>query len=850
MSKKTVNPKLKPIEKERQQPPVKGTGKNTGAHLLSDLGTRISARPYLILAILLFVAVSLIYFPVAYQKQFPIAHDITQWEAAANTVIEYNKTHSDRALWAPNMFSGMPAYMISFPNRYPFLESLTRLTDKAINWRIFLLILGGLGIFVLLKFLGMDHWICFFGAVAFIFSCHWVGLLDIGHNTKFRAIMYIPWVMWALMYLRKKPGLLGMGLLATFLITQLRENHPQITYYLYLFIGMYWVFTLIETFLSKKWKQFILYTCLAIAAFGLTALAVMNPYLSTWEYNHYTMRGGATGLDTAYAQGWSFQPSETMSFIMPEFYGGVSAPVTNDMNSPLRGFTTYWGGMESTQVYLYFGLIVLFFGFFAFWGKHRRFAVFLWIASFLFAMMSFGKYTPFLSGLLLRYLPFFNKFRVPAMILAMVQVNAVILAALGIDTIIDRCRNADKATVKRMLRLFLIVGCIFLIFSATATTIFGGMKLLTSEEVELQKQYPQAAQVFEQLREHRLGMIHKSGMLSMALLTIALGAVYLFSIKKIPHYVMIILLILLAFIDLWPYTGRSLRRLEPLQKHRNYFALQDYDEFLLQDQTNSRIFTPDERVPGRWAYHHRTIWGYSAAKLQIYDNLLNRSILGQFNRYRQVLTNYGMEYPTPVLDMLNTRYIVVSDTLPYGEMLQDKRLVFQSATHPITIYQNMKALPTAWFVDSLKVVTPADSIISQMNEPDFNPARIAYATQDVAGIGKPGFNRIDVTQYDLHEIGLSVRTGSTALMVLSEIYYPAGWKAFIDGEETPIHNVNYVLRGIVVPAGKHEVIFRFDPPSYQTSVRLSLIGLLVTILALGGGIFLHYRQRTRRDGSV
>ncbi len=125
--------------------------------------------------------------------------------------------------------------------------------------------------------------------------------------------MYIPWVFWALMYLRKNPGLLGLGLLATFLITQLRENHPQITYYLYIFIGMYWIYTLVETFLSKEWKRLILYSALLILALGLTALAVMNPYLSTLEYSHYTMRGGAEGLEKSYAQGWSFHPMEFFS---------------------------------------------------------------------------------------------------------------------------------------------------------------------------------------------------------------------------------------------------------------------------------------------------------------------------------------------------------------------------------------------------------------------------------------------------------------------------------------------------------------------------------------------------------
>ncbi|HOH79620.1 MAG TPA: hypothetical protein PLO35_07840, partial [Candidatus Cloacimonadota bacterium] len=184
MSRKTVNPKYaKPGSKV-------GHAAETALHTSPDWTRHL---PWVLVAVL-FLMLSLIYFPVAYGGKTPIASDITQWQGAAKSIIDYNKEHSDQALWTQSMFSGMPAYMISFPNRYPFLENISRLTDKVINWRIFLLFIGGLGIFLLLRFWKMNPWICFAGAVAFVFSCHWVGLLEIGHNTKFRAIMYVPWV--------------------------------------------------------------------------------------------------------------------------------------------------------------------------------------------------------------------------------------------------------------------------------------------------------------------------------------------------------------------------------------------------------------------------------------------------------------------------------------------------------------------------------------------------------------------------------------------------------------------------------------------------------------------------------
>ncbi|HRY83049.1 MAG TPA: hypothetical protein P5533_00280 [Candidatus Cloacimonadota bacterium] len=564
---------------------------------------------YILVGLLLLI-VSLIYFPVAFQNKAPIAGDITQWRGAANSIIEYNQTHKDIALWTNNMFSGMPAYLISFPNRYPFLESVTKLTDKVINWRIFLLFVGGLGIFILLRHLKLSPWIAFFGAVAFIFSCHWVGLIEIGHNTKFRAVMYIPWVVWSVLRLREKPGLLNLGIAATFLITQLRENHPQISYYLYLFIGMYWVYALIESIREKDTKRFATFTSLLILAFGLTFLAVMNPYMSTMEYSHYTMRGGASGLDKAYAQGWSFHPLEIIGFIIPDFFGGIN-----------QG---YWGYMPFTQIYNYFGIVVLVFGFLALTGKHKRFACFLWIASTIFTIMSFGEFAPFISDLLLKYLPYFNKFRVPSMILVMTQIIGVLLAALGVDTVVSKAEEDKGTYAKLLLRVFWIMGVIFMLWLIGAKSIFKGLPFVNEATLQQLQQQEQMSYL-PQLQAERLALLYKSGITSLLFATIALGLAYLHVVKKLKASLFVLLITILAFIDLWIYTGKHLKNIEPVAVHQERFAKTDYDEFLLADKDNFRIYPfnmTQVRPEGEWAYYHQSVVGYSAAKLKRYDDIL------------------------------------------------------------------------------------------------------------------------------------------------------------------------------------------------------------------------------------
>ncbi|MCB5264766.1 MAG: hypothetical protein LHW41_00810 [Candidatus Cloacimonetes bacterium] len=819
MSQKKVNPKMRPVPKT------------------ADIAAKpLIASKYLpwIFITLLYLIVSVLYFPIAYQNMEPQPTDISQWRGAAQSIIEYNAEHKDKALWTQNMFSGMPSYMIFFPNRYPFLESVTKLTDKVINWRIFLLFIGGLGIFVLLRQLKMDPWICFFGAIAFVFSTHWAGLLEIGHNTKFRAIMYIPWVFWAVLRLKDKPSLLSLGLLATFLITQLRENHPQITYYLYLFIGMYWIYQLIESIKAKDMKKFGIWTLLLILALGLAALAVMNPYLSTMEYSQYTMRGGAEGLDKAYAQGWSFHPKEILGFIIPDFFGGINQ--------------NYWGYMPFTQVYNYFGIVVLAFGVLALWGKRKGLAIFLWVSSFIFTLMSFGSATPALSDLFFKYLPMFNKFRVPSMTLIIVQFNAVILAALGLKSVIDNIGNT--VWQKRYFRIFWITGAIFILWLLFAKSLFGGLSFTTLTEVARYEQ-ANALSRLNDLKALRLEALYKSGILALMFLAVSLGLAYLASIKKLKTTILVLLITLITFIDLWVYTGQNLKKetLKPVSARADNFQKQDYDSFLLQDEDNFRIYpfnTNQVRPAGEWAYYHQSIDGYSAAKLKRYDDALkvitgDSGKDGEFIRYlRGIYQETPVENPTPVLNMLSTKYVILPDNLPETQNL---RPVFNNGQ--VFIYENLMHLPRAWFVQDLKVVNSPEDALAALWNPDFDPATTAILESPVAKFTPPQDARVKQAEAGTHELLYEYICDTDAFLVFSEIYYPAGWKAYLDDVEIPIHPTNYILRGLSVPAGQHTVKMVMQPESYSRSVKLSLAGIVLTILAVLIGLALQIMKRKK-----
>jgi len=780
----------------------------------------LDKKPW-IYVILLFALLCLIYFPVAFEKQAPPASDIVQWQGAAQRILDYNKTHSDVALWQPNMFSGMPSYLISLPTKYPFVKYLTTPFTYLINWRIFMLFIGGLGMFILLRFLGLEAFISFFGAVAFVFSSHWTGLLDIGHNTKYQAIMWIPWVVWAVMWLRKKPNLLGLGLASVFLITQLKENHPQISYYLYLFIGLFWVYSLVETFGSKEWKKFIIFTLLLIVAFGFMALAVMNPNLSTWEYGHYTIRGGTTGLDTKYAQGWSFHPLEIITFLIPDFFGGVNQ--------------TYWGWMEFTQIYNYCGILILGLALMALAGRRKKLAGFLWISSLLFLFMSFGRHWSWFSNLLLNYLPYFNKFRVPSMIIVIMQFNLAVLAAIGLSTVLEKAKDDDKVFIKQFKTWFIVVVILLGLFLIAGKGVFKGLPFTTANEIEQLKQANQYDQL-SSLKALRLDMLYKSGALSLLFLALGFGLIYMYIRKNIPKVAFLVLILAIAFIDVWIYTGKNLKNLEPAQTTKDNFAKRDYDDFLLSDKENYRIYPLNVGMSGKWAYYHQTIQGYHGAKLKRYQEILENSLDAQL---RQNKINWNL------LNMLDVKYIIYSDTLPFPNL----QPVFSSNEDQMIVHRNLSALPRAWFVDKVKVIKEPKAIWSELNSDIYNPAQTAIVEEPVGVIPSPAVRIVKPTKFDMQYLSFDTETDTKAFLTVSEVYYPAGWKAYIDGKETRIYPTNYILRGVIVPAGKHKLEMKFEPASYKLSIRLSLLGILASLLALLGGLAIWFKNRKHKPES-
>jgi len=760
---------------------------------------------------LIFIILSLFFFKIAFQNSAPPAGDTIQWRSSAQVLMEYNKGHKDQAMWNPNVFSGMPSYLISFGAKYPFIGQIYKLTNNVMNWRILMLFIMALGVYLFMIYLKFDPIIAFISAIAMALSCHFLGLLEIGHNTKFKAVVYIPWIIFAVHYLKERRSIIALGTTAIILIIQLRTNHPQISYYTFLMIGVYWIANLIWAIKDKELRSHMIFSAMLLGAFVIAFMAIAQPYFSSYEYGHYTIRGGATGLSTSYATSWSFHPMEILTFVNPSFFGGVSP--------------FYWGWMPFTQTSMYMGIIILLFAIIGVLYNRSRMVIILFSVSIFTLFLSFGRHLPFLSNFLLEFLPGFNKFRVPAMILVLLQFAIVILAGFGIKTIIQKIKEDDKNFFDLFQKILIAVFVLFIIFLAFSSSL---ENLGLQHSGDSSKYNP--AQI-KQLKVLRSEKLVNDGILTGLFLLASMGLILLAGRKKIGKYPFLILIAIFIITDLLLIDSRFLQNVTPKQNIEKQYEKTDANKFILQDSENFRIY-PLAREFGQnsWAYYHQTIGGYHGAKLKRYQEIIENCLNAEF--LDRIPINWN------IVNMLNAKYVIFTQKLP----LDNLEYAYYDRKQKQTVYLNNTYLPRAWFVNNTELIANKNAIWKKLNNPEFSPAETAIVEKEVPTTYAPIESSVTPTGFGLHDLKFNVVTDTTSFLTVSEIYYPAGWKAFIDGKETEIFSTNYILRGVVVPKGEHVVEMKFKSSTYSWSLWLSLIGLIFAVLIFLIGLYIYIRS--------
>ncbi|HPW78047.1 MAG: Bacterial membrane protein YfhO [Bacteroidetes bacterium ADurb.Bin037] len=810
---------------------------------------KIAVKKWIVypVAVLFFLVLSYGFVPQIFQGKVLNQGDITAWQAMAKEAGDYNKTHDDEALWTNSMFSGMPTVTINKITRGNYTRIISRILEAGMTPAsyLFLSLVGG---FLFFLALGLNPWIAILGGIGMTFCSYNMQIIQAGHVTKMIAIAYMPWVLASVVYAYRKNALLGSLFCALTVSFQVSANHPQITYYLGIILLFALAGLMIKAIINRRFPQFAKTTVLILIAglLGLTTSA--NHLLPTYEYTRYSMRGGSelgaaegrssgTGLDIDYATQWSYSRMESFNMMIPDFYGGSSVGALDknshtynkltqmgyNADSVISNMPLYWGEQPFTAGPMYMGAIMLFLFILGLILVKGPIKWALMGVSLLSLLLSWGYHLEWFSLLFFRYVPLYDKFRTVSMILVIWQ---MVVPALGIYALWNLLENkypVKKANKALYWGLGITAGfCLLAVLVPTLAGTFTG---------PADRSLP--GELIPALITDRKALLRQDALRSVVLILGAAGVIWVGLNKKIKQVRIIGILGLLLLVDYLPAGKRYLNDSHFISRsvYRNRFTERPVDKYIKQDNDlYYRVLdlTGSPFSDAAASYYHKSIGGYNAAKLQRYQDIIERHLMPEMQYFidklrqcqtleeaSEIFAYHGSNTRMPVMNMLNTRYIIFT-----GEGM------------PIT---NPYALGNAWVVSAIQPVTGPAEEIGAITRVDLRTTAVMQdPPEDWVRTATPSGSTVLLTSYSPNVLEYNASMEKDGIVVFGEIFYPKGWKAWIDGDEVPILRSNYITRTLYVPKGEHRIRFAYLPSSYTTGVmisRFSSAGLLLSLLA-------------------
>ena len=829
-----------------------------------------------LLAILFFVAISMIYFlgPIRDGKVLA-GHD---HDAAIGSGIEmeqYRATHNgERTRWTNTLFSGMPTYQMSpsysSTDKLSTLESIYRLGLPTVASYVFMMLLG---FYILMRAFDFRVWMAALGAILWAFSSYYFIIIQAGHIWKLLTLCFIPPTIAGMVLCYRGKYMLGIVTTGIFTALQILSNHVQMTYYFLFVIGFMSVAYLIDAIRQKTLKQWFRATaCFVIGGFLGVCINLSNLY-HTWEYSKESMRGKSEltqktkdpadqtsgGLERSYITAWSYGIGETWTLLVPNTKGGASVPLAsneeamkhaNTTFAPIyRAFTQYWGEQPGTSGPVYVGAFVLFLFVLGLFIVKDPMKWCLLAATILSILLSWGKnFMPF-TDFFLDYIPMYDKFRTVASILVIAEFTIPLLAMLALKEIIeDKENNSQLSTLNSQLLIaFALTGGMCFLFWLMPDMFFGNY-ISTSDQMYMQ-QYVSAGyipqdmmgQILANMSEMRQAMFTADAMRSFIIIVVGTLILLVYRWGKIKTVPMVACIIVLCLADMWGINKRYLNDSMFVTPRTNAqaFPPSQADELILQDPDkyhrvlNMTVSTFNDNTT---SYYHKSIGGYHAAKLRRYQELIEEHISPEMQALRQaavqtsgVLETCNGDSLFPVRNMLNMKYVILG-TKDSGKV-------------PV---MNPWANGNAWFVDKVQYVDDADAELASLHGLATKHVAVADKKfQQVLGdeaLQSDSTAKVTLTAYEANRLAYEVNSQKGGVVVFSEIYYP-GWTCTVDGQNTPIARADYVLRAIRIPAGKHTVVMTFDPQTVHLTETIAYTALAILALLLIGFIALAIKKR-------
>lgn len=791
--------------------------------------------PYLV-AVVVFILIAMVYCSPILDGKVLYAGDALSGAGMGHDINEYYQETGNRSFWTNAMFSGMPTYQIN--NNLPslsWLNPISKIYHLGLPLAMAVVFIYLMGFFILLRSFKINKWLSIVGAIAITFSSYFFIIIGAGHINKVYGLAYLAPVIAGFMLMFRKEYIWGISLTLLFSAIGLMV-HPQMTYYMAMLLGIFFFTELFIHIKEKRMKDFIVATLLFVACIGVGVGTSYGKLQSNREYVKETMRGGHSelvkatdsqnkteGLDLDYATQWSYGIDETMTLLIPNFKGGSSnynvgtdSKIFNELKDNgvprkeaenfCKNVPAYWGTQPFTAGPVYVGAIIFFLfvlGLLIVKGPYKWAIL---IATIFSILLSWGKnFMPF-TELFFNYFPMYDKFRAVASILVVAEVTIPLLGFLSLKAIMDK-----EISKERILKNLYISGGITagicLIFA-----LFGGImyNFVSPNDAQFTSQIPDW--VYDGILAERASMLRNDAWRSFFFILLAGGLVWFYVKEKMKFGYFVAGMGVLILADMWTVDKRFFNddNFATERNYKSYFKKQPYEEYILQDKDpHFRVLnlTTNTFNESRTSYYLKSIGGYHAAKLRRYQDLIDEHISKM---------NMG------VINMLNTKYVITKGN--------NDELIPQ---------QNPGAMGNAWFVDSLVMVNTPNEESDALKT--INLTNTAVLDKKFAGFtkdfvaGNDSTASVKLLTYAPDMITYQSTASRPGTVVFSEIYYPYGWKAYIDDKPVDHFRANYTLRALNVPSGTHQIRFEFRPDSIYKGEKVSFLFIFImygTIIGL------------------
>lgn len=793
-----------------------------------------------LLAVLIFLTVTISFFsPIFFENKSLDQHDITEFLGSSKALRDYRDSTGEEGLWANSMFGGMPAYLINLEWSTQGMSWIKRVGSLFLPHPISSVFFGFISYYILLLSFRVRPYLAIAGALAFGLSSFIIFGLGAGHNGRIGAIAFMPLVMAGIHLAFSGKRLLGFSVTAAALGLHLRENHLQMTYYLMFIVAGYGLVRLIEAVQKKKLKEFGVTLGMLIPAALLAAGTFFGQLWATTEYSKYSTRGksdlvststggeSTDGLGKEYTFSYSNGFSEPLTLLIPNILGGASSNflVQNEESKTFKSLSqaesnetanqlaqyssAYWGDQRISAPY-YAGAIVVFLFFVGILFADKKWVYWLVPLAMLSILLSWGKTFPSFNYFMFDYFPGYNKFRSVTFTLIIALIAIPLLGFIGLEKLMQTI--LDKKSKMKLLIAFAIPGGLCLLLWATG----GFGDFMRDAEKDLPGWYLSA------LKSDRQSLLQSDAFRSLMFILPVFVFLYFELWKKISPAIFYAGVILLVLIDIVVVDRRHFGKDNFKRKYDVGFEMNESDQEILKDKDYYRVYNlQDIQSPlseARTSYYHNSLSGYHGAKMRRYQDVYDSCIFNETVEVINGLRSGTIDFRgVGVLNMFNTRYFL------FGPAKNN-------------YLPNTFANGNAWFVYKVeRAKTPNEELafVKEMN------TRTTAATSDsrfTGNVNSDSSASIVLNGQKPYWLRYEANSTSGGLAVFSEIYYAEGWSATIDGNEAAILQVNYLLRGLEIPAGKHVVEFTFAPKAYTIGNKVTMASSWLVFLVLFGSI--------------